>query len=151
MLAPSTLNMLPKLLDAPMRTYLVMFANTLRPSSTPSSTTTSDFSSRIMSADALAMSAAVLTLIPTSAACSAGASVMPSPMKPTAGSRRPEGLDDALLVGRGYSREQRGGRGGVDQRSLGHLLDVGAEHDRADREPDLLAHLARDELVVAGD
>ena len=41
------------------------------------------FSSRIRSADSLAMSAAVSTEIPTSAARRAGASLMPSPMNPT--------------------------------------------------------------------
>ena len=38
-LAPSTLNMLPKFELAPMRMYLRMLAKTLRPSSTPSSST----------------------------------------------------------------------------------------------------------------
>ena len=83
MLAAMTLNMLPKLLDAPMRTYLMMFENTFRPSRTPSSRTRSDRSSRIMSAEAFATSTAVSTLMPTSAAWSAGASLMPSPRKPT--------------------------------------------------------------------
>ena len=83
MLAPSTLNMLPKLLLAPMRTYFRIFANTFRPSTTPDSRTSSDFSRRMMSADSLAMSTAVSTLIPTSAARRAGASLIPSPMNPT--------------------------------------------------------------------
>lgn len=39
-LAPSTLNLLPKLELAPMRMNLRMLTNTLRPSSTPSSSTT---------------------------------------------------------------------------------------------------------------
>ena len=75
--------MLPKLLLAPMRMYLRMLAKTLRPSMTPCSSTSRLFSSRIMSADSLAMSTAVSTLMPTSAARRAGASLMPSPMKPT--------------------------------------------------------------------
>ena len=82
-LAPSTLNMLPKLELAPMRMYLRMFANTLRPSITPSSSTIRSFSSRIRSADSLAMSVAVSTEMPTSAARKAGASLIPSPMNPT--------------------------------------------------------------------
>ena len=45
-------------------------------------------SSRIRSAAARATSAAPSTEIPTSAACSAGASLMPSPMKPTTWPRR---------------------------------------------------------------
>ena len=67
-LAPSTLNMLPKLELAPMRMYFRMLTNTLRPSSTPSSSTIRFFSSRIMSADSLAMSTALSTEMPTSAA-----------------------------------------------------------------------------------
>ncbi len=77
------LNMLPKLELAPMRMYLRMFTNTLRPSSTPSSSTIRFFSSRMTSADSLAMSTALSTEMPTSAARKAGASLMPSPMKPT--------------------------------------------------------------------
>ena len=45
-LAPSTLNMLPKFELAPMRMYFRMFTNTLRPSSTPSSSTIRFFSSK---------------------------------------------------------------------------------------------------------
>ena len=68
---------------APMRTYLMMLEKTFRPSITPSSRTSNDFSKRMMSAESFAMSTAVSTLMPTSAVCSAGASLMPSPMKPT--------------------------------------------------------------------
>ena len=82
-LAPSTLNMLPKLELAVILMYLRMLPNTLRPSSTPSSSTRRFLSSRMMSADSLAMSTAVSTEMPTSAARSAGPSLMPSPRKPT--------------------------------------------------------------------
>ena len=107
--------MLPKLLEAPMRMYLMMLEKTLRPSITPSSSTSSDFSSRIMSADSLAMSTAVSTLIPTSAAWSAGASLIPSPMKPTVCLRDLERLDDPLLVRGGDPGEQRGRLGGLSE------------------------------------
>ena len=83
MLAPITLNMLPKLELAAILMYLMMLPNTLRPSITPSSSTSRLFSSRMMSEDSLAMSTAVSTEMPTSAALRAGASLMPSPMKPT--------------------------------------------------------------------
>ena len=79
-LAPSTLNMLPKLELAPMRMYLSRLANTRRPSRTPASSTIRLFSSKIRSADSLAMSTAVSTEMPTSAAFSAGPSLIPSPM-----------------------------------------------------------------------
>ena len=60
-----------------------MLANTFRPSRTPSASTSRSFSIRIASADSLAMSAAVSTEMPTSAARRAGASLMPSPRNPT--------------------------------------------------------------------
>ena len=81
--APSTENMLPKLDEAPMRMYFSMLQKMRRPSSMPSTSTRSDFSSRTASADSLATSTAVSTEMPTSAALSASTSLMPSPMKPT--------------------------------------------------------------------
>ena len=75
--------MLPKLELAPIRMYLRMLAKTLRPSSRPSSKTSRLFSKRTRSADSLAISTAESTEIPTSAVRSAGASLMPSPRKPT--------------------------------------------------------------------
>ena len=82
-LAPTTLNMLPKLELAAILMYLTMLPNTRRPSSTPCSSTSRLFSSRMMSDDSLAMSTALSTEIPTSAAFKAGASLMPSPRKPS--------------------------------------------------------------------
>ena len=52
-------------------------AEDLRPSITPSPSTARLFSSRMMSADSLAMSTALSTEMPTSAAFSAGPSLMP--------------------------------------------------------------------------
>ncbi len=77
------LNMLPKFELAVILMYLRILPNTLRPSSTPSSSTSRLFSSRMMSADSLAMSTAVSTEMPTSAARKAGPSLMPSPRNPT--------------------------------------------------------------------
>ena len=103
-----------------------------------------------MSADSLAMSTAVSTEMPTSAAWSAGASLMPSPMKPTtcpcacsarmmrclcAGERRAKSVVVSAACG---------------ELVVAHRLDLAA---RAGREPaampDLVADLAADQLVVA--
>jgi len=73
----------PKAELAPILIYFVMLPKTLRPSITPSPSTAKLFSSRMMSADSLAMSTPLSTEIPTSAALRAGPSLMPSPMKPT--------------------------------------------------------------------
>ena len=77
------LNMLPKFELAPISTYFETFCTAPRPAATASSTTERSCSSRIRSAAARATSAAPSTEIPTSAACNAGASLMPSPMNPT--------------------------------------------------------------------
>ncbi len=104
-----------------------------------------------MSADSLAMSTAVSTLIPTSAACSAGASLMPSPMKPTVCLRDCRAWMIRCLWA-GETRANSVVFSAASASSLvGHLLDVGAQQDELGREPDLLADLAGDEIVVAGD
>src|SRR4029450_1877006 len=109
MLAPSTLNILPKLLLAPMPMYLRMLAKTFRPSSTPSSSTSRLFSSRMRSADSFAMSTAVSTLTPTSAArrrerrrC-----VDPVPYEVHRVLAQLKRVDDPLLVRGGDASEQR--------------------------------------------
>ena len=81
--APAAENMFPKLLDVPMRTYFIVLAKIRRPSATPPASTSRLFSSRITSAESLATSVAVSTEIPTSAACSARASLTPSPRNAT--------------------------------------------------------------------
>ncbi|KAF1036811.1 MAG: hypothetical protein GAK34_03287 [Delftia tsuruhatensis] len=80
--ATITENTLPKLELAVMRMYFSMLLKVRRPSITPCSSTIRLFSSRMMSAASLAMSTALSTLMPMSAARRAGASLMPSPMKP---------------------------------------------------------------------
>ncbi|OPZ76353.1 MAG: hypothetical protein BWY79_01660 [Actinobacteria bacterium ADurb.Bin444] len=74
------LNMLPKLALVAMKTYLRVLEKVRRPSLTPRPSTARSFSSRTKSAASLATSAAVSTEMPTSAACRAEASLMPSPM-----------------------------------------------------------------------
>ena len=82
-LATSTLNTLPKLELAVILMYFSMLEKVRRPSITPSSSTIRLFSSRMISAASRAISTAPSTEIPMSAARSAGASLMPSPIKPT--------------------------------------------------------------------
>ncbi|MCY1525078.1 hypothetical protein D9M68_600450 [compost metagenome] len=82
-LATRTEKTLPKFELAVIFRYLSMLQKVLRPSITPSSSTIRLFSSRMMSAASFEMSTAESTEIPTSAARSAGASLMPSPMNPT--------------------------------------------------------------------
>ena len=81
--APAALNMLPKLLEVPISTYLMVLAKIRRPSMTPSASTSRSFSSRITSAASLATSVAESTEMPTSAACRARASLTPSPRNAT--------------------------------------------------------------------
>ena len=74
------LSMLPKLELVPMRMYLRVLAKVRRPSVTPWLIAARLGSRRMMSAAERATSVALSTLMPTSATCSAGASLMPSPM-----------------------------------------------------------------------
>jgi len=74
----------PKFDEVPIKTYLIVLAKMRRPSVTPSARTPRSFSSRTTSAASFATSAAVSTLMPTSAACRASASLTPSPRNPTA-------------------------------------------------------------------
>ena len=76
-------NMLPKLLDVPISTYLMVLAKIRRPSATPVASTPRSFSNSTTSAASLATSVAVSTEMPTSAECRASASLTPSPRKPT--------------------------------------------------------------------
>src|SRR5271166_2011479 len=69
--------MLPKLLDVPISTYLMVLAKMRLPSATPAASTPRSFSSSTTSAASFATSAAVSTEIPTSAACRANASLTP--------------------------------------------------------------------------
>ena len=77
------LNIFPKFALVAIKTYLSVLAKVVRPSLTPSISTPRSFSSNTISAASLATSAAVSTEIPTSAAWSAEASLIPSPIYPT--------------------------------------------------------------------
>ena len=63
--------------------YFIILVNTLRPSMTPLSRTFKLFSNKMIELASLVISAAVSTEMPTSAVRKAGASLMPSPIKPT--------------------------------------------------------------------
>ena len=135
MLAPSTLNMFPKFELAPILMYLTMLPKILRPSSTPSASTSRLFSSRMMSADSLAISTAVSTEIPTSALFSAGPSLMPSPRKPTTCPAQMQGFDDPRLLRRRHLGEDGDGLEATRQLLVGQLVEIGAEQDIVCRAP----------------
>ena len=80
--APAMLNILPKLALVAIKMYLMVLVNTRRPSFTPFISTDRSLSSSTRSAASLATSTAVFTDMPTSAARSALASLMPSPIYP---------------------------------------------------------------------
>jgi len=82
-LAARTESMFPKLEEAVILIYLIILAYVFRPSTMPEVSTRRSFSSRITSADSLAISTAVSTEIPTSEAFIAAASLIPSPIYPT--------------------------------------------------------------------
>ena len=82
--AIAMLIMLPKFALVVIEMYLSVLANACRPSSTPWRSRSRSLRSSTTSALSRATSVAPSTEIPTSAACKAGASLMPSPRKPTA-------------------------------------------------------------------
>ena len=75
--------MLPKFEDVAIRTYFMVLAKMRRPSMTPSASTPRSLSSSTTSAASLATSVPESTEIPTSAWCSATASLTPSPRNAT--------------------------------------------------------------------
>ena len=82
-----------------------------------------------MSADSLAMSTAVSTDMPTSAAFSAGLSLMPSPKKSDDMALGVKRADDAGLLRRRDLGEDRHRFGELGQSVVAHLFDFGAKHD----------------------
>ena len=77
------LNIFPKFELVPISRYFITFPYAFRPSRMPLARTSRPGSTRMMSAASRATSTAEETEIPTSAACSEGASLIPSPMNPT--------------------------------------------------------------------
>ena len=150
-LAPSTLNIFPKLELAPMRMYLRMLAKTLRPSITPPSSTLRSFSSRIRSADSLAMSTAVSTEMPMSAACSAGASLMPSPMNPTT-CPLPCSARTIRCLWAGERRAKSVVFSAASASSASVIFSTASPSSMGSGiEPHVAADLAADQVVVAGE
>ena len=148
--ATSTENTLPKFELAVILMYLSMLAKVRRPSSTPSSSTIRLFSSRMISAASLAISTAVSTEMPMSAVRSAGASLMPSPMKPTTWplpfkNRTMRSLCDGRQSGEHVVRFHC-----LGQCRVIHALDIVAQQHALLLEPHFAANLGRDQFVVAG-
>ena len=75
------------------------------------------------------MSTALSTEMPTSAARSAGASLMPSPMNPTTWPLPCSAFTIALLVRRREPRENIRRFHGLGQLRVGHRLDLAAKQD----------------------
>src|ERR1035438_3553373 len=199
-LAPSTLNMLPKLELAPMRMYLRMLAKTLRPSMTPpSSTMSSDLNEREKGAGSQHAEhvaevgtrphADVLENVSEDFAAlddspfqhhevlfeqdqirrllgdvgsrvdrdadvrsSQGGSIVDAVAHESDDvALTPESANDPLLVGGREAGEQRGLLGRIGQLGIGHFLDVRAQQHGIGRKSHVLAHLAADQIVVAGE
>ena len=125
--------MLPKLLDVPISTYLIVFAKIRRPSTMPSASTSRSFSSRMTSAASLATSVAESTEMPTSAACRASASFTPSPRKATPTAGLPLDADDPGLVLGADPREHRRRRDHRRELRVVEPVEVGAGQRTADR------------------
>ena len=143
--------MLPKLLDVPISTYLMVLAKMRRPSATPSARTSRLFSSRMTSAASFATSAPESTEMPTSAACSARASLTPSPRKPTPPPRCRCNADDARLVLGADPGEDRRRRDRVGERLVVECVDVCAGECLGVVQSEVLTDLEGDRRVVARD
>ncbi len=62
-----------------------------------------------------------------------------------------EGLDDALLVGRGKARENLGRLHRLGQLFVGHVFHRASENDLPGVQAHVLADLARHQIIVAGE
>ena len=149
-LAPTTLNILPKLELAAILMYLMMLPNTRRPSITPSSSTSRLFSSRMMSDDSLAISTALSTEMPTSAAFKRRRVVDAVAHEAHHVALALQSVDDAFLVSRRELGKDAGHAGGFRQFWLAHRFDLRPEQDFVHRQPDLFADVGRDDVIVAG-
>ena len=109
------------------------------------------FSSRMMSADSLAMSTAVSTEMPTSAVLQRGAVVDAVAQEADDVAARWQRRDDRRLLRRRKLGEHRWRLDELGELRVAQRLDVAAENDALDRQPDLAADLAGDDLVVAGE
>src|ERR1017187_6497036 len=130
--AAAMLNILPKFELVLMMMYFMMLAKQRRPSSTPSLRTARSFSSRMIFAASFATSTPFITEMPTSAVCSDGASLMPSPMYPTTCPRE----DGAVLRL-------------VSQGGVVHGIHLAAGDHAVGCQPDIVRHLLRHVLIVA--
>ena len=104
-----------------------------------------------MSADSRAMSAPVSTEIPTSALAQCGGVVDAVAEIADRVTATLEGRDDAGLLGRCQLGEERDPFGRLLELGVGHRLDRTAEQQPRGIQADVPAHLAGDQLVVAGE
>ncbi len=126
--------------------------NALRPSRMPPCSTRRPGSSRMMSAASRATSTAPATEMPTSAACSDGASLMPSPRKPTTWPRRLSARMMRFFCAGETRAKTRGLLGDVRQRRVAHALELARRaRRRSTSRPTCGADVPGDQLVVAGE
>ena len=102
-------------------------------------------------AAAFATSTALSTEMPTSAACSAGASLMPSPRKPTDVAAPLEGEQDALLLLRRHAAEQVDRRQARPRALVAQVRVISSPVSTPlTGTAELVADMLGDALVVAG-
>ena len=143
--------MLPKFDDVAISTYLIVFAKMRRPSTTPSASTPRSLSSKMMSAASLATSVPLSTEIPTSAWCSATASLTPSPRNATsAPPARCTRTMRAFVSGPTRANTVVCVDGG-GERVVVHRVDRGARQRARTSRPSSRQTVTRDLLAVAGD
>src|SRR6516162_9836825 len=119
----------------------MMLPKARRPSVTPRSSTPRSRRSKMMSAASLATSTALSTEIPTSAECSDGASLIPSPRKPTTWPRWPQPENDALFLSWGDPAEQVCLLQPRGERFVAKRFDLGAGQHPGDRNAEFAAHM----------
>ena len=145
------LNTLPKFELVPISRYFITLPKALRPSMMPSWRTRRPGSMRITSAESRATSAALDTEMPTSAACSEGASLMPSPMKPTAWPLCLRARRIRFFCAGRDAREDVRLLGVVSQRGVRHIHEIVTCHNVSGVQSYLRANAGGDKVVVAGD
>ncbi len=145
------LTMFPRFALVVVWMYLSVFAKVRRPSSTPCRSTARSRFRSTKSAASRATSVAVSTEIAVSAACIAGASLIPSPRKPTTLPR----FFSARMIRSFWFGSTSTNRSvpsrRLPERLVLHLVEVVAGEDLPGAEPDLGRDVRRDRVGVAGD
>src|SRR6266508_3701471 len=147
--SPAMLNMLPKFELVPMTRYFMTLPKARRPSRMPACRTPSPGSRRMISAASLATSTPDATEMPTSAAWSDGASLMPSPRNPTTCPRRFNETRMRFFWAGETRAKTSVSSAAWASRQIAHPIHVVAQQDRRLSEADHRADVARDGLSVA--